>query len=312
MGPQTAVVVGASGEEIYPDKYGRIKVQFYWDRVGKKNDNSSCWIRVSQFWAGKQWGAIFIPRVGQEVVVDFLEGDPDQPLITGSVYNAEQMPPYTLPDNKTQSGILTRSSPNGSSDNYNQIRFEDKKGSEQINIHAEKDMIQEVENNDSLTVGNDQTINIKQNRTESVGKDESITIANNRTESVGKDESITIANNRTESVGNGESINIQSNRTENVGGNESVVIGGKRSHQVTGDESLEITTGNQTTNVDAGSISTSAMQGITLTCGASSIQITPSGVTISAPMVTVSADGVCQISADGMLQAQGSVTMINS
>ena len=110
QGPQTAVVVGPGGEEIYTDKYGRVKVQFHWDRRGKKDENSSCWIRVSQPWAGKSWGAISIPRIGQEVIVDFLEGDPDQPIITGRVYNAEQMPPYELPANKTQSGIVSRSS----------------------------------------------------------------------------------------------------------------------------------------------------------------------------------------------------------
>ena len=113
QGPQTAVVVGPAGEEIYTDKYGRVKVQFHWDRRGKKDENSSCWIRVSHPWAGKSWGAIAMPRIGQEVIVDFLEGDPDQPIITGRVYNAEQMPPYDLPANKTQTGIKSRSSKGG-------------------------------------------------------------------------------------------------------------------------------------------------------------------------------------------------------
>src|SRR5262249_48882265 len=145
QGPQTAVVVGKAGEEIYVDKYGRIKVQFFWDREGKKDENSSCWIRVAENWAGKNWGIIFNPRIGQEVIVDFLEGDPDRPLITGRVYNAQQMPPYALPDNMTQSGILTRSSKGGSADNYNELRFEDKKGSEDIIFHAEKDYHRSVE-----------------------------------------------------------------------------------------------------------------------------------------------------------------------
>jgi type VI secretion system secreted protein VgrG len=135
---QTAVVVGKQGEEIWTDKYGRVKVQFHWDREGKKDENSSCWVRVAQNWAGKRWGTTFIPRIGQEVIVDFLEGDPDQPIIIASVYNAEQMPPYELPDNKTQSGIKTRSSQDGDPTNFNEIRFEDKKGEEQILIHAEK------------------------------------------------------------------------------------------------------------------------------------------------------------------------------
>jgi type VI secretion system secreted protein VgrG len=176
-GSQTAVVVGPSGEEIYPDKYGRVKVQFHWDREGKKDDKSSCWIRVATPWAGKQWGMISIPRMGQEVVVSYLEGDPDRPLITGMVYNAEMMPPYALPTNKTQTGIKTRSSKNGGSDNFNELRFEDKKGEEDIYFHAEKDFHRVVENDDDLKVGNNQTIEIKKDRTETVKEgNESVTI----------------------------------------------------------------------------------------------------------------------------------------
>ena len=141
QGPQTAAVVGPGGEEIYTDNYGRVKVQFFWDRVGKRDENSSCWMRVSQPWAGKRWGAVAIPRIGQEVIVDFLEGDPDRPIITGRVYNAEQMPPYELPANMTQSGVKSRSSKGGSAANCNELRFEDKKGSEQVLLHAEKDQV---------------------------------------------------------------------------------------------------------------------------------------------------------------------------
>lgn len=164
-GTQTAVVVGPSGEEIYVDKYGRVKVQFFWDRDGQKDENSSCWIRVSQIWAGKNWGWMTIPRIGQEVVVDFLEGDPDRPLIVGRIYNAEQMPPYTLPDNSTQSGILTRSSSGGSSSNANEIRFEDKMGTEMLTLHAEKDMTTEVENNRTITVKGTHTETVTGNTT---------------------------------------------------------------------------------------------------------------------------------------------------
>lgn len=165
-GVQTAVVVGPSGEEIYTDKYGRIKVQFHWDREGKKNQDSSCWIRVATNWAGKNWGLISIPRIGQEVVVDFLEGHPDRPLVIGSVYNAEQMPPYTLPANMTQSGLKSRSSKGGGGDNFNEIRFEDKAGSEEIYIHAEKDFNTIVENDRNTTIqkGNDSLTIEKGNR----------------------------------------------------------------------------------------------------------------------------------------------------
>ena len=231
-GTQTAVVVGPGGEEISVDKFGRVKVQFFWDRLGKKNEESSCWVRVATTWAGKQWGAISIPRIGQEVVVDFLEGDPDRPIIVGSVYNADMMPPYALPANRTQSGIKSRSSLSGSPDNFNEIRFEDKKGSEQIVIHAEKDKIVSVENDRNETVGHDETY--------SIGHDQSIDVGNDRTEKVGKNESITIGKNRTESVGANESISIAGARTENVSKDESITIGGGRTESVGKDESIDI------------------------------------------------------------------------
>lgn len=234
QGPQTAVVVGPSGEEIHTDKYGRVKVQFHWDRLGKKNENSSCWVRVSHPWAGKNWGMVAIPRIGQEVIVDFLEGDPDQPIITGRVYNAEQMPPYELPANKTQTGILTRSSKEGSAANANELRFEDKKGSEQVYLHAEKNQDIEVENDETHWVGhdrkktidNDETTLVKHDRTETVGNNETITIGVNRTEMVGSNESITIGSNRTKTVGASETASVAMQRTHLVGINETIGVGG--------------------------------------------------------------------------------------
>ena len=167
-GPHTAVVVGPSGEEIWPDKFGRVKVKFFWDRDGKKDENSSCWIRVAQPWAGKNWGFVAIPRISHEVVVDFLEGDPDRPIIVGSVYNAENMPPYTLPDNKTQTGVKTRSSKGGGSANFNEIRFEDKKGQEDLYVHAERTFTGEVETDETRTVGGSRTTTIHKDETETV------------------------------------------------------------------------------------------------------------------------------------------------
>jgi type VI secretion system secreted protein VgrG len=167
-GTQTAVVVGPSGEEIYTDNHARVKVQFHWDRLGKKNDSSSCWIRVSQPWAGKAWGAVWLPRIGQEVVVDFLEGDPDRPIIIGRVYNAEQTPPYSLPANQTQSGFKSRSSKGGGTEDFNEIRFEDKKGSELITVHAQKDLDTTVENNETRQVQNDRTTTITNNETKTI------------------------------------------------------------------------------------------------------------------------------------------------
>ena len=240
-GSQTALVVGKSGEEIFTDEHGRVKVQFYWDRLGAKDENSSCWIRVSTAWAGKAWGAIHIPRMGQEVIVEFLEGDPDRPLITGRVYNADQTVPYSLPANQTQSGVKSRSTKDGGGDNFNEIRMEDKKGSELLYIHAEKDKEVMVENDRRETVGNDETISIGNNRTEDVGKDETITIAENRTESVGKNESISVGENRTVSVGKNESIDIGENQDLSVGKALSVTVGAEATISVSKD--LEETVG---------------------------------------------------------------------
>jgi len=153
QGAQTATVVGKKGEEIDTDDLGRVKVQFHWDRKGTKDENSSCRVRVAQVWAGQEWGAIHIPRIGQEVIVSFLEGDPDRPIITGRVYNGEQKPPYKLPDNATQSGIKSRSTKSGDAKTFNEIRFEDKKGSEELVIHAEKDFKVDVENDATWRVG---------------------------------------------------------------------------------------------------------------------------------------------------------------
>ncbi len=232
QGPQTAVVVGPPGEEIHTDKYGRVKVQFHWDRYGKKNELSSFWVRVSHPWAGKNFGMVDIPRIGQEVVVDFLEGDPDQPLITGRVYNAEQMHPWDLPANATQSGILTRSSKGGAYDNANAIRFEDKKGAEQLWIHAEKNQDIEVENDETHSVGHD--------RTKTVGHDEKTDVTHDRTETVGNNETITIGVNRTEKVGSNETISIGANRTEDVGVNETISIGANRTETVGANETVSV------------------------------------------------------------------------
>jgi type VI secretion system secreted protein VgrG len=326
-GPQPAVVVGPSGEEIYTDKYGRVKVQFFWDRKGTKDEKSSCWIRVSQFWAGKQWGAIFLPRIGQEVMVDFLEGDPDQPLITGRVYNAEQMPPYSLPDNMTQSGIKTRSSKGGGADNFNEIRFEDKKGSEDLFIHAEKDMHREVENDDSLTVGHDQTITVKNNRTEEVTEgNETVEIKKgNRSHTVTQgNETLTVkTGNRVVEVSTGNDTHTvkTGNRLVevNTGNDDHKVKMGNRGVEISmGNDSLKISMGNQTTKLDLGASSTEAMQSITLKVGQNSITIDQMGVTVKGMMISI--EGQVQtevkglmttVKGDAMLTCKGGITMIN-
>lgn len=224
-GSQTAVVVGPSGEEIYVDEFSRVKVQFHWDRLGGADENSSCWIRVAQNWAGKKWGQIFIPRIGQEVVVNFLEGDPDRPLIVGSVYNGEQMPPYELPANKTQSGIKTRSSKGGDPSTFNEIRFEDKKGSEHIYIHAEKDEITVVENDQTTHVMHDQFIKVDNDRSEEIGRDRSLTVNRHKYETVLENKAIKIGQSHTEMIGNSMNITIGSSLTETVTTNYTETVG---------------------------------------------------------------------------------------
>ena len=245
-GPQTAVVTGPSGDEIHTDEHGRVKCQFHWDRYGKRDENSSCWIRVSQAWAGKEWGAMALPRIGQEVIVNFLEGDPDRPIITGRVYNGNQKPPYALPANKTQSGIKTRSTPNGGADNRNEIRFEDKKGAEQLFIHAEKDRDIEVKNDEthwvgkdrSKTIDGDETSHIKGKRTEIVDKDETITVTGNRKKTVLKDETTTITGNQTHTVTGNQTNTIVGNRTHTITGNKTETITGTLTQVVTGGVNL--------------------------------------------------------------------------
>lgn len=231
-GYESAVVVGPAGDEIFTDKYGRVKVQFFWDRRGKKDDKSSCWMRVSTVWAGKGWGIIATPRIGQEVLVAYINGDPEDPIIVGRVYNAEQMPPYALPANKTQSGIKTRSTLSGTPDNFNEIRFEDKKGSEELYIHAEKDKKIVVEHDRSSSIGHDNT--------ESVGHDEKVSVSNDQRVDIGNNQGIGVGKNRTLSVASDESISVGGNRTDSVSGNESVSVGKARSHSIADSDSLEI------------------------------------------------------------------------
>ncbi len=200
QGPQTARVVGPSGEEIWTDQYGRVKVHFHWDRHDQSNENSSCWIRVSQAWAGKNWGSMQIPRIGQEVIVSFLEGDPDRPIITGRVYNAEQTVPYDLPANATQSGMKSRSSKGGSPANFNEIRMEDKKGAEQLYIHAERNQDIVVEVNESHSVGN--------NRNKSIGHDEYVTIGNKRTRIVQHVDELAVGQKKLDSIGQSYVIEV--------------------------------------------------------------------------------------------------------
>lgn len=322
-GTHTATVVGPAGEEIFTDKYSRVKVQFHWDREGKKDADSSCWCRVATPWAGKQWGMIHIPRIGQEVVVDFLEGDPDQPIIVGSVYNAEQMPPYALPDNRTQSGLKTRSSLKGTEQNYNELRFEDKKGQEQVYFHAERNFDRVVENNDTLSVGfedhdpGDRTVDVHNNEWVTIGAptdkgdnptdgSQTVYVWNDQYTQVGYgqgkastgDQFIHVWNNQTMTVGYGKGqnsdgsqvIDIWKDRTVTLEtGNDKLTIS-KGNRDVVldmGNDTLTIKMGNQTTKLDLGASKTEAMQSIELKVGGSSIKVDQMGVTIKGMMVKI-------------------------
>ena len=262
-GVQTAIVVGPSGEEIYTDKHGRVKVQFHWDRLGQKDENSSCWIRVSQVWAGAGWGAMFIPRIGHEVLVDFIEGDPDRPIITGRVYHGANTPPYTLPDDKTKSVIKSNSSTGGGGSN--ELRFEDKKDSEEIYLHGQKDWTiaidndktQNVGHDEKLTVGNDREKTVNSNQTETIGSDKKISVGSNHDENissnqtivvgakrdvtVGSDEKLTVGANRTVTVGASQTQNIAADTTvnctaekRNVGGQRNITVGGMEDKNIGG------------------------------------------------------------------------------
>lgn len=311
--------MGPPGEEIWPDKYGRIKVQFHWDREGTNDEKSSCWVRVATPWAGKQWGMIHIPRIGQEVIVAFEEGDPDQPLIVGSVYNYEQMPPYKLPDNKTQSGLKSRSSKQASATNFNELRFEDKKDAEQIYVHAEKDFDGVIENNESRKVGFEKKDKGNQ----------SIEIFNNQELKVGcsqaseGSQTITVYKDRTETVETGnEMVTVKKgNRTVNVDtGNDThqIKMGNRDVKIDMGNDTLTIKMGNQTTKLNLGKSATEAMQSIELKVGSSSIKVDQMGVTIKGMMVKI--EGQVQTEVKGLMTSvqgsamttvKGAITMIN-
>lgn len=252
-GLQTATVVGPSGEEIHTDPHGRIKVKFHWDRVGQEDEKASCWVRVAQTWAGAGFGSLFIPRVGMEVVVDFLEGNPDRPLVIGCVYNGANPPPTKLPEERTRSTLRTQSSPGG--EGYNELRFEDAKGEEQVFLHAQKDLKEVVEHDHTTQVNNDQantveknqTNTVKANQTESVGGEQSMTVSGNRTKTVKKNETVTVEKNRTETVNVNETVTIHGERSLTVDGKETYSVGGTRDKTVTGKETVTLKAGRKTT-----------------------------------------------------------------
>jgi type VI secretion system secreted protein VgrG len=265
-GPQTAMVVGPAGQEIHTDKYGRVKVQFHWDRYGKADENSSCWVRVAQVWAGKKWGAMFIPRIGQEVIVEFLEADPDRPIVTGRVYNGGAMPPYDLPGNMTMSTLKTLSSKGG--EGFNEVRFEDKKGAEQIFIHAERNQDVRIKNDRFEWVGNDRHVIVKKDRFDHV--------ENSRHEKVDMDHMEEIGRDRHLKVKGKEARQVDGSRSLTVAGDVIEVFKANHAEQVTGE-----------LYVKAKGMVFEATSGITLKVGGSNVVIDSSGVTVKGGTVTL-------------------------
>lgn len=265
-GPQTATVVGPPGEEIWTDQYGRVKLQFRWDRYGQSNQDSSCWVRVSSPWAGGGFGGMQIPRVGDEVVVDFLNGDPDEPIVTGRVYNGEKMPPWGLPGSATQSGLLSRSSPGGTTEHANAFRFEDKKGAEQLWMHAERNFDAETEadhslsvgNNHTHTVGNDETMQVKNNRQRSVGQNETVNIGKNRVAQIRADETHEVGGNRTRTVGKKETVTIASDRAATIGGSHTESVTHGKTETIGEGKTLNVGQMYQTTSQDMKTLVASA------------------------------------------------------
>ncbi len=277
QGPQTAIVVGASGDEIHTDQYGRVKCQFHWDRYGSANQNSSCWIRVAQSWAGKKWGALYLPRVGHEVIVDFLEGDPDRPIVTGRVYNGVNMPPYTLPDDKTKSTIKSLSSVGGGG--FNEFRFEDKKGEEQIFLHAERNQDIRVKNNALEWIGNERHLIVKKKQFEQVEGEKHLIIKagdggnGDQFEKVEGDKHQKVQGDHNQKVDGALSIKVDGDMQEKVGG----------SHALDATSAIHIKAG-QTVVIEAGSQ-------LTIKVGGSFVSIDASGVTIQGTMVKINSGG---------------------
>ncbi|MEX2208184.1 MAG: type VI secretion system tip protein TssI/VgrG [Myxococcota bacterium] len=289
-GVQTATVVGASGKEIDVDGHGRVIVQFHWDREGKKDENSSCRVRVSHNWAGKNWGLISNPRIGQEVIVEFIEGDPDRPIITGGVYNGEQTVPYALPANATQTGIKTRSSMEGGTANFNEIRMEDRKGSEQFFVQAERDWEKQVKNDSKEVVGHDRTrevgnnerVNVKMDQEEIVGGKQTISVKGTRTDTVDENEKRGVVKDRSRSVGGNETIAITGNQELKVEKNHSVNVTGNEEYRVAGTMSVEVQKSHseEVTNayqLKAKTISLEAQDSIVFKTGSAQIELKKNG-----------------------------------
>lgn len=268
-GGQTAYVVGPPGEEIYTDDYGRVKVQFFWDRDGKTDGSDSCWVPVSQAWAGNGWGTMFIPRVGMEVIIHFLEGNPDNPIVAGCVYHPMNMPPYKLPEEKTKSTIKTDSSKGGGG--FNELRFEDKKGSEQIFIHGEKDRDMRIKNDNREWVGNEEHVIVNKDRFEKRDLNSHLTISKDDFEKVGGDRHLEVTGKEAKKTG-AQSLTVS--------GDQGISISGNKCEEATGTMTLK-----GMNVVIEGAVS------VTLKAGSNFVNVGPAGVAIMGTMVLLNSGG---------------------
>ncbi|WP_087500853.1 type VI secretion system Vgr family protein [Pseudomonas sp. SID14000] len=290
-GPHMATVVGPRGEEIYCDEWGRVKVSFPWDRESQDNEFSSCWVRVSQGWAGGSWGSMAIPRIGQDVIIQYVNGDPDQPIITGRTYCGDQLPPYDLPRHKTR---MTIKSQTHKGDGFNELRFEDELGQEEVYIHAQKDQNIVVRHDETTQVGND--------RKEQVNNDESILIGRDRTETVGNDERVTIGHDAALDIGRNQTIKIAKDRIEAIGNhrhdqiaaNHHTSIGGNLEQQVEGHAELEAR-GEIRRRTRRYELCTA--EAVIIKGPGGSIQIDETGITLDSPTIRI--NGQMLKSADG-------------
>ena len=314
---QTAVVTGPSGEEIHVDAHGRVKVRFHWDRENPADDTSSCWIRCQQAWAGQGWGSWWVPRVGMEVIVQFVDGDPDRPMVTGCVYNGENGTPYSLPDDKTKSTIKSNSSPGGGG--FNELRFEDRAGSEQIYAHAQKDYDEEILNDHTTSVGNNQTNTVSVDQTQEIGANQTETVHGNQVMTVDGNRTVHVKSSFDETVDANETRLVNGTVTETIQGSETRTVNGGHTETINAGETRTVN-GGQTQTVNGGQTETFNGGHTQTITGGSQVSITGSllqnvsgGVTINTPgtfVVNADAGYTLKTPAGGKVIADGGWTVV--
>jgi type VI secretion system secreted protein VgrG len=298
-GPQTAKVVGKAGKEIWTDEFGRVKVQFHWDREGKSDENSSCWVRVSQVWAGAGWGAMHVPRIGQEVVISFLEGDPDRPLITGRVYNGTNKPPFPLPAKDMKSGIKSDSTPGGGGNN--EFSFDDSKGSELVYTNAQWNM--------TTNVGNDKTLNVTHDRKSTITNDDTEHVIGKQEVTVDKTQTIGVGLDQATTVGATHLLKVTTSSLEDIGAGKELIIGAGYSVDVTGPMSETISAGLTQDVTGAKKVDVSADH--TETVGGNKKVGVTGNSTLTAANITATADDAVTIKANGAAMMLSAGTKMN-